>query len=444
MGAEDTNIRYRLSVVSSPGGVACAEQPGQLTTDNRQHQSTIRDAMNVDDIRSHFPAFQRIHNGLPVAYFDAPGGTQVPRVVADAMSDYLLHHNANTHWQYPTSEETDAILMSAREAAADLLNAQRDEIVFGANMSTLTFHLARALGRTWIEGDEVIVTELDHHANIAPWRALEMDRGIVVRSARMTCESGQLDYEHLASLVTDRTRLVAVGGASNAIGTINDLQRVAAIAHGAGALFFVDAVHLVPHELVDVQAIGCDFLACSSYKFYGPHAGILYGRFALLDTLPFPKLAPAPDRAPERAETGTQNHEAIAGIGATIDFLASFGVGATRRERLAAFYGDVHAEGQRLVRMLWDGLAAIPRVRLFGPPPGQPRTPTVSLTIGGVTCDDIARSLAARAVFASSGDFYATTVCERYAVDALLRIGCGIYTTEEEVARIIDAVRRVQ
>jgi cysteine desulfurase family protein (TIGR01976 family) len=400
--------------------------------------------MNVEKIRSHFPALDRMHNNLPVAYFDAPGGTQVPRVVADAMSDYLLHHNANTHWQYPTSEETDAILLSAREAAADLLNARPDEIVFGANMSTLTFHLARALGRTWIEGDEVIVTELDHHANIAPWRALEMDRGIVVRSARMTCETGQLDYEHLASLVTERTRLVAVGGASNAIGTINDLQRVAAIAHDAGALFFVDAVHLVPHELVDVKAIGCDFLACSSYKFYGPHAGILYGRFALLDTLPFPKLAPAPDRAPERAETGTQNHEGIAGIAATIDFLASFGAGVTRRERLAAFYGDVHAEGQRLVRMLWDGLAAIPRVRLFGPPPGQPRTPTVSLTIEGVTCDDIARSLASRAVFASSGDFYATTVCERYAVDGLLRIGCGIYTTEEEVARIIDAVRRVQ
>jgi cysteine desulfurase family protein (TIGR01976 family) len=400
--------------------------------------------MNVEKIRSHFPALDRVHNNLPVAYFDAPGGTQVPRVVADAMSDYLLHHNANTHWQYPTSEETDAILLSAREAAADLLNARPDEIVFGANMSTLTFHLARALGRTWIDGDEVIVTELDHHANIAPWRALEMDRGIVVRSARMTCETGQLDFEHLASLVTERTRLVAVGGASNAIGTINDLQRVAAIAHDAGALFFVDAVHLVPHELVDVKAIGCDFLACSSYKFYGPHAGILYGRFALLDTLPFPKLAPAPDRAPERAETGTQNHEGIAGIAATIDFLASFGAGATRRERLAAFYGDVHAEGQRLVRMLWDGLAAIPRVRLFGPPPGQPRTPTVSLTIEGVTCDDIARSLASRAVFASSGDFYATTVCERYAVDGLLRIGCGIYTTEEEVARIIDAVRRVQ
>jgi cysteine desulfurase family protein (TIGR01976 family) len=400
--------------------------------------------MNVEKIRSRFPALDRVHNNLPVAYFDAPGGTQVPRVVADAMSDYLLHHNANTHWQYPTSEETDAILLSAREAAADLLNARPDEIVFGANMSTLTFHLARALGRTWIEGDEVIVTELDHHANIAPWRALEMDRGIVVRSARMTCETGQLDYEHLASLVTERTRLVAVGGASNAIGTINDLQRVAAIAHDAGALFFVDAVHLVPHELVDVKAIGCDFLACSSYKFYGPHAGILYGRFALLDTLPFPKLAPAPDRAPERAETGTQNHEGIAGIAATIDFLASFGAGVTRRERLAAFYGDVHAEGQRLVRMLWDGLAAIPRVRLFGPPPGQPRTPTVSLTIEGVTCDDIARSLASRAVFASSGDFYAATVCERYAVDALLRIGCGIYTTEEEVARIIDAVRRVQ
>jgi len=392
--------------------------------------------MNVDDIRSHFPALTRIHNGLPVAYFDAPGGTQVPRGVAEAMTDYLFHHNANTHWQYPTSAETDA-----REAAADLLNGRADEIVFGANMTTLTFHLARTLGRMWSEGDEVIVTELDHHANVAPWRALGMDRGVVVKSARMNCETSQLDYEHLASLVSDRTKLIAVGGASNIIGTINDLGRVAKIARDAGVYFFVDAVHLTPHELIDVQAIGCDFLTCSSYKFYGPHAGILWGRHALLDTLPFPKLAPAPDRAPERVETGTQNHEAIAGIDATIGFLAAIGGdGGTRRERLTRAYASLHHAGLQLTQQLWDGLTALPRVRVYGPPPSQPRTPTVSFTVDGMRTDDVARKLAERAVFASSGDFYATTVCDRFGIDSMLRVGCGCYTTEEEVARLIAAV----
>ena len=397
--------------------------------------------MNVAEIRSHFPALGRTHNGQPVAYFDAPGGTQVPRAVAEAMTEYLFHHNANTHWAYPTSVETDAIIVSARAAMADLLNARPEEIAFGHNMTTLTFHLGRALGRMWGEGDEIIVTELDHHANIAPWQALAVDRGVTLRSAAMICDTGQLDYEHLASLVNERTKLIAVGGASNAIGTINDLRRVVKIARDAGVLTFVDAVHLTPHELIDVQAIGCDFLACSSYKFYGPHAGILYGRHELLDTLPFPKLAPAPDRAPERVETGTQNHEGIAGIAATVDFLASLGgAEGTRRERLTRAYASLHEEGLRLTRMLWDALTTMKNVRVYGPPPTQPRTPTVSFVIEDARCDDVARTLAGRGLFASSGDFYAATVCERYGVESLVRIGCACYTTEEEVRRLIEAI----
>ena len=389
--------------------------------------------MDINAIRAHFPALERMHNGKPVAYFDAPGGTQVPREVAEAMTEYLFRHNANTHWVYPTSEETDAIIENARAAMGRMLGGRAEEIAFGANMTTLTFHLARTLGRAWSEEDEVIVTELDHHANVAPWRALEYDRGIRVRTARLICETGQLDYEHLASLVTERTKLIAVGGASNLTGTINDLPRVARIAKDAGALFFVDAVHLAPHEPIDVGAIGCDFLACSSYKFYGPHAGVLWGRYELLDTLPFPKLAPAPDRAPERVETGTQNHEGIAGIAATVAFLESIG-------GIASF----HAEGARLTRMLWDALSSMTRVRVYGPPPGRPRTPTVSFTVDGLSADDVARALAREALFVSSGDFYAATVCERYAVDAFVRAGCGCYTTEEEVRRLIDAVAAVQ
>ncbi|MGN6183652.1 MAG: cysteine desulfurase-like protein [Thermoanaerobaculia bacterium] len=396
--------------------------------------------MNIESVRSQFPALDRIHNGQPVAYFDAPGGTQVPRVVADAMTDYLFHHNANTHWAYPTSEETDAIITNARQAAADLLNGEANEIVFGANMTTLTFHLGRALGRMWSEGDEVLVTDLDHHANIAPWRALATDRGINIKAAHMICETAQLDYDHLASLVTDRTKLIAVGGASNAIGTINELKRVARIAKDAGVLMFVDAVHLTPHELVDVKDIGCDFLACSSYKFYGPHAGILWGRHELLDTLPFPKLAPSPDYAPDRAETGTQNHEGIAGIGATIDFLASMGEGSTRREKLISAYRWLHEQGLRLTQKLWNGLTSMDHVRVYGPTPEQPRTPTVSFVVENTSCDDVAKKLAERGVFASSGNFYAATVCERYGVEALLRVGCGCYTTEDEVQRLLDAV----
>lgn len=396
--------------------------------------------MDVNAIRSLFPALAREHNGLPVAYFDGPGGTQVPQSVVDAMADYMLHHNANTHWAYPSSVETDAIIKGAREAAAELVGGAPDEIVFGANMTTLTFHLARALGRTFSEGDEIIITELDHHANVAPWHALEQDRGLVVRAARVDVDAFQIDYEHLEQLVGPRTRLIAVGGASNATGTINDLQRVASIARNAGALLFVDAVHLTPHELIDVRKIDCDFLACSSYKFYGPHAGILWGRRELLETLPVPKLAPAPDRAPERFETGTQNHEAIAAIRATIEFMASLGTGIRMRERLATFYSALYEREHRLLRQLWDGLSSNRRVRIYGPSLDRRRTPTVSFTIDGVDSDQAARSFAALGLFVSSGDFYASTVCERLGVSSLIRIGCACYTTEEEIDRLLDAV----
>jgi cysteine desulfurase family protein (TIGR01976 family) len=403
-------------------------------------------ALSTDEIRSQFPALDRIYNGKPVAYFDGPGGTQVPRSVAEAMTAYLFEHNANTHWAYPTSAETDSMIEEARRTTAELLNASPAEIVFGANMTTLTFHLARALGRTWRAGDEVVITELDHHANVAPWRALDTDRGIVIRTARMQVDTGQIDYDHLAELVGSRTRLVAIGGASNVIGTINDLNRAGSIARSAGALLFVDAVHLAPHELIDVQKIGCDFLACSSYKFYGPHAGILFATRPLLERLPFPKLAPAPDDAPERAETGTQNHEGIAGIAAAIDFLASVGgKGGSRRDQLTASFATLRDRSAALVDSLWSGLSSIPGVRLYGPPPGPLRTPTVSITIDGLTSEIVARTLAASALFASNGDFYAATAVERLGVAAkgLLRIGCACYTTGSEVQRLLEAVEMI-
>ena len=400
--------------------------------------------MRAMEIRKHFPALERVHNGLPVAYFDGPGGTQVPRQVAAAMNDYLFHHNANTHWSYPTSAETDAIIWKSREAAADFLNAKPNEIAFGNNMTTLTFHAARALARTWSAGDEVIITELDHHANVAPWRAVELEKGIVVRAARMTPDVPAVDFDHLQQLVTKKTKLIAVGGASNAVGTINDLDRALKIARAAGALLFVDAVHLAPHELVDVQKLGCDFLACSSYKFYGPHAGILFAREELMASLPFPKLLPSPDTAPERAETGTQNQEGIAGIGATIDFLASLSDRTgSRRERLADVYRTLHSQGSKLTKILWEELGAIPGLRLYGVPLTQRRTPTIAFTLEGFTSEQVAIAMAERAVFVSHGDFYAQTLIERLGVEGVVRIGCAAYTTEEEVRRAIEAVREL-
>lgn len=381
--------------------------------------------MTIEEIRAQFPALSRVHNGLPVAYFDAPGGTQVPRQVADAMHEYLFHHNANTHWAYPTSEESDAIIAASRAAAGEFLNCGAHEIVFGANMTTLTFHLARTLARTWREGDEVIVTDLDHHANVAPWRSLAIDRGIVVRAARMRRDTARVDYEHLAQLVTSRTKLIAIGGASNAIGTINDLPRVHAIARSAGALLFVDAVHLAPHAPIDVQAIGCDFLAVSAYKFYGPHIGILFARSELLESLPWPKLDPAPDRGPERAETGTQNHEGIAGVKAAVEFMSSISGEAS--------------EGQ-LSKTLRDGLTAIKRVRVYG---AEPCTATVAFTVDGMTAEQVTRALAEQAVFVSHGDFYAASVIRDLGVEALVRAGCACYTTRDEVNRLVEAVDRI-
>jgi len=401
--------------------------------------------IGVGAIRSHFPALSRRHSGHEVAYFDGPGGTQVPRPVVAAVSDYLLHHNANTHWNYPTSAETDAMLASARETVSDFLGCSSDEIAFGANMTTLTMHVSRALGRGWRAGDEVVVTELDHHANIDPWKALAREIGLGVRMAALDPATGELDMDDLSRKITDRTRLVAIGGASNALGTINDLAAIVALARNAGALTFVDAVHSAPHVLPDVHSLGCDFLACSAYKFYGPHLGILYGRRDLVEALDVARLEPGPNEGAERLETGTQNHEGIAGSAAAVEFLASFSEGATRREQLAATFESLHEAGRERVRRLWDGLGEIQRVRRYGPPPGRPRTPTIAFTVDGVTSAEVARRLSLSGVFVSHGDFYATTVVERLglAAQGLARAGCACYTTDDEVERLIDGVRGI-
>ena len=394
------------------------------------------------EIRSHFPALQRIHNDHPVAYFDGPGGTQVPRQVGEAVTDYLYHHNANTHWCYPTSEETDAAIESARQVCADFINAAASEIAFGANMTTLTFHLARTLGAQFGPGDEIVVTELDHHANVAPWQYLSTERGVKVRTVKMVSETGQLDWDDFEQVVTKRTKLVAIGAASNALGTINQIDRATQMARGVGALVFLDAVHYVPHALVDVRTLDCDFLGMSAYKFYGPHVGVLFGKLALLESLKFPRLLPAPDAPPENVETGTQNHEGIAGAAAAIDFLASLGEGESRRARLTTVFHELHARSSALTRRLWEGLAAIDRVRLYGPTPDLPRTPTVSFTVDGMASSDVARKLATQGLFLSHGDFYAATVTERLGLgeEGLVRAGCACYTTPAEAERLLEGV----
>ena len=398
-------------------------------------------------LRAQFPSLALKDGGQPRIYFDNPAGTQVPQVVIDRTLEAMIDKNANLGGYFATTKAADALVNEAHQAMADLYHARSaNEIVFGQNMTTLTFHLARSLGRQWGKGDEIVVTELDHHGNVAPWRALEKDRGVTVRMVKMRTEDGRLDWSDLEASITPRTKLLAIGAASNALGTITDVARATQLAHAVGALAFVDAVHYAPHVLVDVQQIGCDFLACSAYKFYGPHIGVLWGKRALIESLDAPRLEPAPQESPERLETGTQNHEGIVGAAAAVDFLVSLSPEHrehTRRESLSATFAALHARAMSLIEKLWNSLAEIDGLRLHGPKPGTPRTPTLSFTIAGVKTDDIAIALAKRGLFVSNGDFYAATIVERLGLvpDGLLRVGCSCYTSEREVDRLVEELR---
>ncbi|MDX6530233.1 MAG: hypothetical protein QOH41_2523 [Blastocatellia bacterium] len=416
-----------------------------MSTVTKQTSST----KSTEEIRKQFPALERIHHGFPVAYFDGAGGTQTPRVVVDAVADYLLHHNANTHWEYPTSHETDAMIEGARDTFADFLNASANEIVFGPNTTTMIYHLSRALGRTLGPGDEIVITELEHHANVAPWQALVVERGVQLNIAQMDPESGQLDWNDFERLVTKKTRLVSFGAGCNALGTVNDYRRAVELAHSVGALAIVDAVHYAPYFLCDVRDTNCDFLTCSAYKFYGPHVSVFYGKKDLLESIDFPKLDPAPNTAPERVEMGTQNHEGIAGAAATVDFYASLVAQAgslrTRREHLQLAFAGLREHSSAQVQHLWEALTKINGVRLYGPPPEVARTPTVSFVVDQVASTEVARRLAERGLFASHGDFYAATVIERLglAPEGLVRVGCACYTSDEEIERLIEAVGEI-
>jgi cysteine desulfurase family protein (TIGR01976 family) len=413
---------------------------------------TAPDARSTAEIRGHFPALERRHGGHPVAYFDGPGGTQVPRAVADAVRDYLLHHNANTHWHYPTSEETDRILAAARASVADFLGATPSEVVFGANMTTLTFHVSRSIAATMEPGDEIVVTILDHEGNVGPWKAIAADRGLVVRTVDVRESDVTLDLATLDAALGPRTKLVAVGWASNAVGTINPVAEIVRRAHAAGAWTYVDAVHAAPHLPIDVRAVDTDFLACSTYKFFGPHAGVLYGRAEILDRLPAYKLRPATDRF----ETGTGNFEGLAGVTAAVEYLAGVGTdygraraGASRRERLVAGMIAIRAYEIDLYRHLAEGLETIPGLRLYGitdPARFSSRTPTAALRLEGVAPRAVAEALGAEGIAVWDGDFYATGLMERLGLldsGGVVRIGLTHYNTAAEIDRIVEALGRI-
>ncbi len=426
--------------------------------------SSVTSATTFDemDVRSHFPSLALRQDGRPVVFFDNPGGTQAVGACIDAITQYLTTSNANTHGAFLTSQRTDAMLAEAHAAMADLLNAADPrETVFGPNMTTLTFAMSRALARTFEPGDEIVVTRLDHDANVAPWQAVADDRGLVIRMADIDPLTCTLDMASLRECITPRTKLVAVGYASNAVGTINDVATAIAWAKEVGALTWIDAVQYAPHGPIDVQALGCDFLACSAYKFFGPHLGIVYGRLPLLEALTAYKVRPAENTPPDKWETGTQNHECIAGLLGTLNYLAELGRAhessyaarfprmTGRRLALHCAMAAIQEHERELARHLLAGLASIEGLRIYGLTAEEDlprRVPTVAVTAPRHTPQELAERLGERGIFTWDGNYYAINLMERLDLEAsggALRIGLAHYNTIEEIERLLAALREI-
>ncbi len=418
--------------------------------------------LNLAWIRAQFPALAETVDGRPAVFFDGPGGTQVPQQVIDAISHYLTHSNSNTHGAFATSERSDATIAAAHAAMADLLGCDADEVVFGPNMTSLTFMLSRSIGREIQPGDEIVLTRLDHDANFSPWKALE-ERGAVIKVVDIDVEDCTLDMDDLRRQITQRTKLVAVGYASNAVGTINDVAEVTQLAHSVGALSFIDAVHYAPHGPIDVRALDCDFLACSPYKFFAPHAGTLYGKREHLQRLRPYKVRPATEELPGRWMTGTQSHEAIAGVTAAIEYLAELGRRATavsgeldqgssvvsRRSSVVAAMHAIRDYERSLAETLIKGLLEIPGLTFYGirePERFGQRTPTVGVRIDGHTPRQLAEFLGQRGIFTWDGNYYAINLSERLGVEpngGMLRIGLVHYNTAEEVDRLLAVLHEI-
>ena len=413
-------------------------------------QGTESKTFDVGWVREQFPSLKLQVNGHAAAFLDGPAGTQVPKQVMEAVENYFVGANANTCGAFETSRRNDAMIAATRKAMADFFNCDANEVVFGQNMTTITFALARAIGRELKPGDEIVVTTLDHDANVAPWRALE-EKGVVIRQVDIREEDCTLDLEDLKRKITQRTRVVAVGYASNMVGTINPVAEITKLAHAAGALMFVDAVHIAPHGLIEVKTLDCDFLACSPYKFFGPHMGTLYGKKEHLQRFKPYKVRPATDAIPDCWETGTQVQELIGGIGAAVDYIAGVGKHCssnvkTRREALGAAYRATVPYERSLLTRLLDGLQAIRGVKVYGitdPKRFGDRCSTISLRMGDHHPTEIAKFLGDRGIFTWDGNFYAMNLSERLGVEpkgGVLRIGLVHYNTAEEVDRLLNAL----
>jgi cysteine desulfurase family protein (TIGR01976 family) len=436
-------------------------------------QTPSSTTLNLAWVRSQFPALAQTIRGNPAVFLDGPGGTQVPQRVIDAIADYLARNNANTGGAYPTSRNTDRMIAEARSAMGDFLNCDADEIVFGANMTALTFAMSRALGRELEAGDEIVLTLLDHDANFAPWKALE-EKGVVIRTVKFNEHDCTLDMHDLAEKIGKRTRLVAVGYASNAVGTINDVAEVVQLARQAGALSYIDAVHYAPHGPIDVRALECDFLACSTYKFFGPHMGVLYGKREHLKRLRPYKVRPNTDNIPNCWEWGTLNHECIAGIKACVDYWEELGrrvetglapcetrqaaslretrsqhSARTRRAAILAAHEAIHQHERKMMEKMIAGLLAIPGLKLYGitdPRRFQNRCATFAVRIEGHTPLELATKLGESGFFTWDGNYYALNLTEQLDVERLggfLRVGLVHYNTMEEVERLLAALREI-
>jgi cysteine desulfurase family protein (TIGR01976 family) len=401
---------------------------------------------DVQAVREQFPALGRTHNGRGVVYFDGPGGSQAARQAIDAMSRYLKRGGANLHGVFPTSTETEEILADTRVAAADFLGALPDEVAFGANMTTLTFAISRALAREWDEDSEIVVTELDHRANVDPWLIAAREKGVKVRWLRVDPETLRLDRADLEGNINENTRLVAVGLASNSVGTVNDVAAVAERAHDVGAVVAVDAVHAAPHISVDRGAIGADVITCSAYKFFGPHVGVTAIKRDMFEKMDVYRLDPAPHDIPDKLETGTQNHEGIAGVKGAIDFIASVGEGPSQREKLVNAMQTIEEYEEDLASKFRAGLRDLPGVRLYAAPDGVRKTPTIAFRVEGHSTDEVCARMLEHGFFIAAGDFYASTLADKLGIidsGGFVRAGLAPYNTQEEVEGFVTALEVV-
>jgi cysteine desulfurase family protein (TIGR01976 family) len=414
----------------------------------------VSDALDLIWVRSQFPSLAQTVNGHPAVFFDGPGGTQVPQRVIDAIADYLRRDNANSGGNYPTSRRTDTVIVAAREAMADFFHCAADEVILGQNMTSLTFGISRSIGRDLGPGDEIVLTRLDHDANVSPWLAMAEDRGVTVRWAEIRDEDCTLDMADLASKINSKTKLVAVGYASNAVGTINQVNEITRLAHAAGALAYIDAVHYAPHGLIDVAALDCDFLVCSTYKFFGPHMGVLFGKREHLKRIRPYKVRPLTDSIPYRWEWGTLNHECIAGITACVEYIADLGRRTrpdvtARRAAIEAAHAAMHEHELALLEHAMTGLRKIPGLRIYGitdPARFAERCATLAIRIDGHSPLELATELGERGFFTWDGNYYALNLAEHLNVEksgGFLRIGLVHYNTIEEVDRLLAALREI-